>query len=59
MPQDREFISKMVQCSNGHKIKLETLSDTLPMIKRIQCPTCQLEMIVFARDVRGIVPVKE
>ena len=59
MPQEREFVSKTVQCPNGDKIKLEMLSGTLHMIKRIQCPICQSEMIVFARDIRGIVPMDE
>ena len=56
MTQEPEFISKTVQCPNGHKIRLETLSGTQNMIQKIQCPTCQIEMIVFAGDIRGIVP---
>ena len=58
MPEEREFTSKTVQCPNGHKIKLEMLSDTPNMKTRIQCPRCQSEMIVFTRDIRGIVPME-
>ena len=56
MTDQREFASKIVQCPNGHKFKLETLSGTPNMIQKIQCPTCQVEMVVFAGDIRGIVP---
>jgi hypothetical protein len=57
MPQEWKFISKMVECPNGHKIKLEMLSDTPNVITRIQCPTCESEMIVLAGDIRGVVPI--
>ena len=58
MPRERAFISKTVECPNGHKIKLEMLSDTPHVNTGIQCPTCQSEMIVLAGDIRGIVPVE-
>ena len=59
MTKDREFTSKTLQCPNGHKIKLETLLGTPNMIQKIKCPTCQAEMVVFAGDIRGIVPTDE
>ncbi|HZI50198.1 MAG TPA: hypothetical protein VFE29_00115 [Terriglobia bacterium] len=58
MTQDREFISKTVVCPNGHSFKLETLSSTPNMIRTIQCPTCQTEMVVLSGDLRGIVPIE-
>jgi hypothetical protein len=54
----REFTSRIVECPNGHKFQLETLLGTPNMIKKIQCPTCQAEMVVFAGDIRGVVPIE-
>jgi hypothetical protein len=56
MAEEREIKSKTVQCANGHRVKLEMLSGTPELIKTIQCPTCEIVMMVFAGDLRGIVP---
>ena len=58
MTQEREFISKIVMCPNGHRIQLEILSGTTNMVRTIQCPTCQQELSVFSGDIRGVVPVE-
>jgi hypothetical protein len=57
MSQKQEFTTKTVNCPHGHEIKLEMLSGTPNMIRKIQCPTCSISMIVIAGDVRGVVPV--
>jgi hypothetical protein len=59
MTDEHKFTWRTLQCPNGHKIKLETLIGTPNMIQKIQCPTCQIEMVVFAGDIRGIVPIEE
>jgi len=57
MSQKHEFTSKTVNCPEGHEMKLEMLSGTPNMIRKVQCPTCGISMIVIAGDVRGVVPV--
>ena len=59
MGEDRQFVSKAVECPNGHRIKLEMLSGTPNMIRTIQCPTCQTNMVVISGDIRGIVRIAE
>jgi hypothetical protein len=57
MTEKQDFVSKTIQCPNGHKFKLETLAGTPTMIHKIECPTCQITMVIFAGDIRGIVPI--
>ena len=57
MDQEHEFISKDVKCPKGHQIKLEMLSGTPNMIRAIECPTCGTGLVVFAGDIRGLVPI--
>ena len=56
MVEENQFTSRVVNCPKGHRIKLEMLSGTPNMIKSIECPTCGIKMIVFAGDIRGVVP---
>ena len=57
MSQKQEFTSKTMSCPQGHPMKLEMLSGTPNMIRKVQCPTCGISMIIFAGDIRGVVPV--
>jgi hypothetical protein len=57
MTQDRDFISKIVECPNGHRIRVETLSGTPDTTQSIKCPTCETPIVVFGGDIRGVVPV--
>jgi hypothetical protein len=57
MVEEREIKSKTVQCTNGHQVRLEMLSPTPELIKTLQCPTCEIAMVVFAGDIRGAVPI--
>jgi hypothetical protein len=57
MKKEHEFTSKTVNCPAGHQLKLEMLSGTPNMIKKVECPTCAVSMIVFAGDIRGVVPL--
>ena len=57
MSQKQEFTSKTENCPHGHEMKLEMLSGTPNMIRKVQCPTCGISMIIFAGDIRGVVPV--
>jgi hypothetical protein len=58
MEQGR-FISKVVECPKGHRIKLEMLSGTTSTMMTIECPVCRIEMSVYAGDIRGVVPIDE
>jgi len=57
MAEEREIRSKTVQCANGHKVRLEMLAGTPELIKTLQCPTCEIVLIVFSGDIRGVVPI--
>jgi hypothetical protein len=46
-----------VECPEGHRIKLEILSDTPNMEGAIECPVCGIGMLVFSGDIRGVVPI--
>ena len=59
MADGRQFISKTVVCSQGHRLSLEMLAGTPNMIQAAQCPTCQTGMIVIAGDIRGVVPADD
>jgi hypothetical protein len=59
MAEEREIKAKTVQCANSHKVKIEMLSGTPEVITTIQCPTCEIVMMIFAGDIRGIVPIDE
>ena len=54
---DGAIMSKTVECRYGHRIKVEVLQDTPTTVQLIECPTCGVEVEVFAGDVRGIVPL--
>jgi len=58
MTEERAIKNKTVQCANGHKLKLEMLSGTPELMTTIQCPSCQIVMMVLAGDIRGIVPIE-
>ena len=57
MAEEQKIKSKMVHCANGHKVVLEWLSGTPEEIKTLQCPTCEIVMMVLAGDIRGVVPI--
>ena len=57
MAEERSIKVKMVQCANGHNVKLEMLAGTPEEFTTIQCPTCDIVMIIVAGDIRGIVPI--
>jgi hypothetical protein len=57
MARERQFVSTIVACPDGHQIRLETLSDTPSMVGAIECPVCGIGMAVFSGDIRGVVPV--
>lgn len=57
MADERSIKVKMVQCANGHNVKLEMLAGTSEEFTTIQCPTCDIVMILVAGDIRGIVPM--
>jgi len=59
MRQEHDFIAKIVECPKGHRIKLEILSDTTNTSHSISCPKCQALLVVFAGDIRGIVPLED
>ena len=56
---DGVIMSKTVECRHGHRIKVEVLSDTPITVQLVQCPTCAVEVGVFAGDIRGVVPLEE
>jgi|KBSSwiStaDraftv2_1062776.scaffolds.fasta_scaffold1442560_2 hypothetical protein len=58
MAEERAIKNKTVQCANGHNLKLEMLSGTPELMTTIQCPSCQIVMMVLAGDIRGIVPIE-
>jgi len=55
---DREFVTENLECPNGHGIRLEVLSGTTHMMREIKCPSCEIEMTVFAGDIRGVSPLE-
>jgi hypothetical protein len=59
MSQQRDFITQIVECPNGHRIRLEVLSGTTAVSRSIKCPTCQALMVVFTGDIRGVVPIED
>jgi hypothetical protein len=59
METDSPFVSKPVDCPNGHRIRLEILSGTTNMMRTIECPICRFQISVFAGDIRGVVPLDD
>ena len=57
MGEERSIKVKVVQCANGHNVKLEMHSGTPEEFTTIQCPTCGIVMIIVAGDIRGIAPI--
>jgi hypothetical protein len=59
METDSPFVSKRVDCPNGHRIRLEILSSTTNMMRTIECPICRFQISVFAGDIRGVIPLDD
>ena len=51
-----EVTVRFISCPNAHRIRLEVVAGTPNRIQPIQCPTCDVSFIVFAGDLRGVLP---
>lgn len=54
-----QFINKWTHCPNGHRIRLEVLTNTPNTIQIIRCPTCDADALIIAGDLRGVIPDPE
>ena len=53
---DKDVRITMVECPNGHRMRLETAINTPNLIQLVTCPVCGVTRVGLLQEVRSVTP---
>jgi hypothetical protein len=56
MTQDKDVRISIVECPNGHRMRLEIVLNTPSLIQLVKCPVCGVTRVGLLREVRSVTP---
>jgi hypothetical protein len=57
MTENKDVRIHVVECPNGHRMKLEIVLNTPNMIQMVKCPVCDVTRVGLLGEVRSVTPV--
>jgi hypothetical protein len=56
MTQDKDVRISIVECPNGHRMRLEIVLNTPKLIQLVKCPVCGVTRVGLLQEVRSVTP---
>jgi|KBSSwiStaDraftv2_1062776.scaffolds.fasta_scaffold02345_10 hypothetical protein len=54
MTEDKDVRISIVECPNGHRMRLEIVLNTPNLIQMVKCPVCGVTRVGLLREVRSV-----
>ena len=54
--KDKDVRISIVECPNGHRMRLEIVLNTPNLIQFVKCPECGATRVGLLREVRSVTP---
>jgi len=54
MTEDKDVRISIVECPNGHRMRLEIVLNTPNLLQMVKCPVCGVTRVGLLREVRSV-----
>jgi len=54
MTEDKDVRISIVECPNGHRMRIEIVLNTPNLIQMVKCPVCGVTRVGLLREVRSV-----